>query len=121
MKVITVKRTISLGEGSAMRHFPIGTHQAPDEICTGWFFEALKKDGDLIVAESDEVEVKETGNTENTGSPDLLAGTAKDVIKMLGEITIDDAALLALLEKEQAEKNRNTVVAKLTEMIEARG
>lgn len=122
MKTVTFKRAASLGEGESRKDFPIGTHRVPAEMCAGWFFDALKKDGAIVVsADEADAEADAAEGTAATTAAAILAGAAKDVVKALDEAKMGDEALLELLEAEQAGKNRATVVAKLTELIEAQG
>jgi len=113
MKTVTFKRVVELGFGAAHQQFRIGTHHVPEELCTGWFFEALVKDGDAIVAQADVPESKPAeGST-------LLDLSAKDVLLALQSRTFTEDALLELVEMEQTGKNRKTVVDELYSLIEA--
>lgn len=116
MKTVTFDRPVTLGEGQAKQEFKKGTHQVPNELCQGFFFDALKQEGWAVVGESDQQDA-----AQDPGTPvSLLEGSVKEVLAALEAHTFTDDALLDLLAKEQAGKNRVTVVNKITELIEGR-
>jgi hypothetical protein len=63
MAKLILNRPLTLGGVN----YPAGKHEVPDEHCSGWFYDALVEDGDIMAA----------GSVESLGEAELREQVAK--------------------------------------------
>lgn len=80
--------------------FGKGVHNVDAKFASGWYFDALKKDEDILVLKEDEV----------FESADVLAGNVKEVVAAIEVAEMTNEELAALAEREVAGKNRKGVL-----------
>ena len=124
MPIVILKRVVQLGEGDAARVFGKGKHTIPDKLCQGWFYDALKKDGNLV--EVDGVPIPGTESPPPADPPAstvdvaVLDGNANEVIKALRDgRTFTQDQVLELMDAEEQGKNRKTILDELITLAEA--
>jgi len=105
-----------------------GQHAVPDEVKGDWFFEALVKDGDVVVLRAEKVHSVPTPavsapavvaeQVQNAAkAPDVLDGTTKQIAAAIQGLEVEQ--LMELMEREQAGKTRKGVVRLLEEALGA--
>lgn len=111
-KQVQFNRPVTLtNEAGEQATFGKGTHPVDESFCKGWYFEALVKEGDvLVLADVEEVKTEEVN---------VLDGSVKEIVAALHGMSVED--LQALREREAAGKNRKGVLDAIDAVAKSKG